>query len=141
MAYLLSPTLSSSHTLSSKQVQTLSSLPCPLLGSSVLTGSQQRERKIRVSPAHIASLSGHQAAPSCWEYLHLPRLLQHLEPLRLLKLRLRCQQDVPLPGRGATVYLREGRSEDPEPAPGLARPSSALPPHNPVALAPSWPGR
>lgn len=116
MAYLLSSTLTSSHSSVLKKVQTFSSLPFPLLGSSVLTGTPA-EREIRVGAAHTPSHSGHQAAPSCCEYLHLPGLLQHLEPLRLLKLGLRCQQDVPLPGRGATVYLREGRSEDTEATP------------------------
>lgn len=36
-------------------------------------------------------------------HLHLPRLLQHLQPLCLLKLRLSSQQDIPLPGKGARV--------------------------------------
>ena len=35
-------------------------------------------------------------------HLHLPRLLQHLQPLGLLKLRLGGQQDGPLPGREDT---------------------------------------
>ena len=53
-----------------------------------------------------------QAAPlPAQVHLHLPRLLQHLQPLGLLKLRLGSQQDGPLPGR-----------EDPG-APGRSHPT------------------
>lgn len=122
---MLLPTLPNSHSPVPKEAQTFSSPPCPLLGPSMPAGTPA-ERASRVSPAHTPSPS-ELRLPSCWEHLHLPRLLQHLQPLRLLKLRLRCQQDVPLPGRGATVHLREGRSEDTEAAPGLCKPSAAPP--------------
>lgn len=112
LAYLLSPTLTCAHSLILQKAQTFSSPPCPLLGFSVSTRIPAR-KEIRVGLAHTPSPSGPQAASSCWENLHLPRLLQHLQPLCLLKLRLCRQQDVPLPGRGATVYLR-GHSEDTE---------------------------
>lgn len=99
--------------LSSKRPRHFPPHPALSWGSQCPPGSRHGKREIRVGLAHTPSPSGPQAASSCWENLHLPRLLQHLQPLCLLKLRLCRQQDVPLPGRGATVYLR-GHSEDTE---------------------------
>lgn len=125
---VLNPACLLSSTLTFPPHPGLSSGPqCP-------PASRQRGREVGVGPAH-APHSGHQAARSCWGHLHLPRFLQHVQPLCLLKLGLRCQQDVPLPGRGATMYLGEGRSEDMEAVPRPLQSPLRCP-----ALSPCGPG-
>lgn len=119
---MLSPTLTNSHSPVLKEAQPffLPTLHSPGALSACRDPSRERGQG-QSSPQPVPFRT---RLPSCWEHLHLPRLLQHLQPLRLLKLRLRCQQDVPLPGRGATVPLREGRSEDME----ATLPQAILPP-------------
>lgn len=133
LAYLLSPTLTYSHSPILEKARRFPPHPVLSWGSQCPSGSQQEEREIRVGLAHTPSPSGPQAASSCWEHLHLPGLLQHFQPLCLLKLGLCRQQDVPLPGRGATVFLRGHLRTWRSPA-GLR--GSALSLHIPMALTP-----
>lgn len=111
---LLSPTLTDSHGPVLKGAQTFSSHPALSLHPQCPWDPSRETDQGQPSPHPSPTTSG--CPHPRWEHLHLPRLLQHLQPLRLLKLRLCRQQDVPLPGRGATVHLRKGRSEDMEAA-------------------------